>query len=138
MARAARLAGTERGTACGTDVRAPEKGDGAVTAAGRGGNDAGSLTVTGARLGEVGGAGQFSASTARWDGGYAERTNGFGKARSNTAAQQPAPTGCLYILTSSRTGVGIHTPKISPRCARAALTFTLPCPTDVSLLKNTW
>lgn len=53
----------------------PEKGDGAVTAVGRGGNGAGSLTVTGAKLAEVAGAGQFSASTARWDGGYAERTN---------------------------------------------------------------
>lgn len=80
------LAGTKSGTAGGADVHAHEKGDGAMTAVGRGGTGVGSITVIGTRLEEVSGAGQFSAGSQHTLMGCALSQMGqqkwFSKARS--------------------------------------------------------
>ena len=63
MAGATQLADPKSGTTGSADVHVHEKGDGATTAVGRGGNGGGSIRVTGTGLGEVSGAGQFSAGS---------------------------------------------------------------------------
>lgn len=134
------LAGTKSGTAGGADVHAHEKGDGAMTAVERGGTGVGSITVTGTRLEEVSSS-QLGASIPWWDVHYLKWANQNDLAKQGqkccTAACKPAPVGCLWVPISSWICVGIQTPEINKNsswpshCPRAALTFPLPCPTDV-------
>lgn len=110
MAGATQLAGAKSG---GADVRACEKGDGAVTAAGRGGN--GKQDSHGNKAGR----GIRSWQPAHPDGTWVI---------SNT------PVACPWVPSPLEPVWGSTHPKspqIASSCPRAALTFHLPCPTDV-------